>query len=283
MKFQIASTLIATCIACASAETKAQKFASTAPQKIVAGTPAANKLMETPNKIEKKKGSRLLHTLQKRKERAYQRHLGELQSNAAESNANPDVGILSSSKTSDPPRFLADYDYYCPRDTCPTELCDCADAGGSLEDCSPQLQNVCNAGRLSDCVFEEYVAVYQEVYCPWTMCLGQGSRLNQCDCAFYEMYCTRLNSEECENVSVEDDEDNKIFGCDKTEIASVCDQAKECKAKGDLNGLPDLGSWQGSAMIGIPKSSGERRMGVGGGGMVAGVTMLSMLWCLINV
>ncbi|KAL7464374.1 hypothetical protein ACHAXS_004707 [Conticribra weissflogii] len=314
MRFQVASTLIATCIVGAAAKTEAEIFASSTPKIAATGPKRNQKLNNAPRSklnlaeileqktvqavaldkpTEKKKPTkrRLLHTLQKRKEKAYQRHLMKL--NAAQSSASsqPDVGILSSSQSTIP-RFLADYDYYCPEDTCPKELCDCANAGGSLEDCSTELQNVCAAGRLEDCVFEEYVPVYQEVYCPWTMCLDDGFMVNQCDCAFYEMYCNRLNGEECEDIikhAAESDEEDKkpFFGCDESELKDVCDQAKVCKERGDLNGLPDLGSWQGTAVVGIQKavkSGSERQFGIGlrGGGVLAGVTMLSFLWSVMN-
>ena len=44
------------------------------------------------------------------------------------SGSDSDIGILSWSNNN-APCFLQenDYDYYCPRETCPTELCDCAD------------------------------------------------------------------------------------------------------------------------------------------------------------
>lgn len=314
MRFQVASTLIATFIVGAAAKTEAEIFASSTPKIAATGPKRNQKLnnaprsklnlaeileqktvqavaLDKPTETKKPTKRRLLHTLQKRKEKAYQRHLMKL--NAAQSSASsqPDVGILSSSQSTIP-RFLADYDYYCPEDTCPKELCDCANAGGSLEDCSTELQSVCAAGRLEDCVFEEYVPVYQEVYCPWTMCLDDGFMVNQCDCAFYEMYCNRLNGEECEDIikhAAESDEEDKkpFFGCDESELKDVCDQAKVCKERGDLNGLPDLGSWQGTAVVGIQKavkSGSERQFGIGlrGGGVLAGVTMLSFLWSVMN-
>mmetsp|Transcript_8821 Transcript_8821/g.18349 ORF Transcript_8821/g.18349 Transcript_8821/m.18349 type:complete len:311 (+) Transcript_8821:148-1080(+) len=309
MRFQVASTIVATCIAIATAKTEAEIFAASTP-KIATTGPKKTRTQNNapPSKLnlaeilgqqtvkavalekpaEKKKPTkrRLLHTLQKRKEKAYQRHL--MKQNAAQSpaSAQPDVGILSSSQSTIP-RFLADYDYYCPEDTCPKELCDCANAGGSLEDCSTELQNVCASGRLQDCVFEEYVPVYQEVYCPWTMCLDGGFRVNQCDCAFYEMYCNRLNGEECEDVikhaADSDEEDKKpFFGCDEAEMKDVCDQAKVCKERGDLNGLPDLGTWQGTGVVGIQKAvdSGSERLG--SGGVLAGVTIISYLLYVMN-
>ena len=82
--------------------------------------------------------------------------------------SDSDIGILARSN-GNTPRFLQenDYDYYCPRETCPTELCDCADGGGSLEDCVDQLQAVCREGKLDQCVFKGYVEMYQDVYCPF--------------------------------------------------------------------------------------------------------------------
>jgi len=196
--------------------------------------------------------------------------------NASRHLQQSDVGILS-----DTPRFLEDeYEYYCPRDTCPDELCNCADQGGSLEDCTTELQNVCIHGNLADCVYEGYIAVYQTVYCPFVSCLGEGFRQNQCDCAFYELYCDRLNGEECKNVVPDTDggSDKKpFFGCDETELRSVCDQAKVCKDSGDLNGLPDLGTWVGTGTVGLKSGGGKMMTGV-----VAGVTLVSSLFWVMN-
>ncbi|KAL3791528.1 hypothetical protein ACHAWO_009735 [Cyclotella atomus] len=190
-----------------------------------------------------------------------------------------DLGILS-----DTPRFLEDnYSYYCPRDTCPTELCDCADQGGSLEDCTTELQNVCVQGKLGDCVYEGYIAVYQTVYCPFVSCLGEGFRQNQCDCAFYDLYCSRLEGEECMNVVPDADggSDKKpFFGCDETELATVCDQAKACKASGDLNGLPDLGTWAGTGTVGLKSNGGVGRVT---GVVAAGAVVLSSLFWGLNL
>lgn len=186
--------------------------------------------------------------------------------------SNADVGILGSTV----PRFLEDdqFEYYCPRDTCPTELCDCADKGGSLEDCTVELQNVCLNGQLSDCVFEGYIAVYQTVYCPFVHCLGDGFRQDQCDCAFYDLYCDRLSHEECMEVVPDTDggaDKKPFFGCDETELKKVCAQASACKIDGDLEGLPDLGTWVATVGAGT-KSSASR---VWSGGIVTGVVLLT--------
>jgi len=165
----------------------------------------------------------------------------------------PDVGILS--RSSDTPRFLQDetddgVDFFCPRTTCPSTLCDCAEAGGSLEKCSTELQSVCLNGQLGDCVFKDYVHVYQSVYCPFTFCLNDGFLENQCDCAFYDLYCAQIQEDKvkCDLLKADAGEDEKMpfFGCDETDLASICDQSKSCKEKGDLNGLP-IGEWKGMA------------------------------------
>jgi len=270
MNFQLAISLLAGCAAQAVADVPAA--IATAVEESSAD------LMEskiTNSRPKNNKARRLLQKFKKRKERAYN-------ANTQEGGA-VDLGIFS--KRENAPRFLQDdYDYYCPHDTCPTELCDCADAGGSLEDCTTELQSVCAAGKLGDCVFEEYVQVYQEVYCPFVSCVGEGFRENQCDCAFYELYCERLHGGECEEVlgvAVASDEPDKkpFFGCDETEMANVCEQAKSCKEKGDLQGLPDLGSWKGSVMTGIRNDSSK----LGGRTLVAGAAMLSTLWLMVNV
>jgi len=220
------------------------------------------------------KHRRLLQKFKKRKQRAH-----NPENQPASLSGRSDVGILSNSDT---PRFLeeaADYDYYCPRDTCPTELCDCADSGGSLEDCTEELQHVCSTGKLGDCVFSEYLQVYQEVYCPFVSCVGEGFHENQCDCAFYELYCGRLEGAECTSfVKAEGPDKKPFFGCDETELAGICDEAKSCKAKGDLQGLPLLGTWQGTVTTGIKsKSSGEKM----GAGAVAAVAVFSVIWQLM--
>lgn len=251
MKIQIASTLLATTIL---------------PETTTAHTTAlsTNADSATPTKA---------HRLLQRFKDKHARRTQSILSSAA------DVGILFS----DQPRFLEDkYEYYCPRDTCPDELCDCADQGGSLEDCTNELQNVCIQGKLSDCVYEGYIAVYETVYCPFVSCLGEGFRQNQCDCAFYDLYCDRLNGEECRNIVPDADggSDKKpFFGCDEAELANVCDQAKVCKDSGDLNGLPNLGNWVGTSTVGIKSDSSG---GVGWSTAVgAAVTVLSTAaWAL---
>jgi len=227
----------------------------------------------TTNNNNSSKGRRLLQKFKKKREARYN---AKFHDKAGES----DVGILNKAT---PPRFLqdTDYEYYCPRDTCPTALCDCADGGGSLEDCTPQLQDVCRQGKLGDCVFKDYVAVYEEVYCPFAFCQNTGHREDQCDCAFYKLYCDRLQGEECTDVLDADstDPDKKpFFGCDEEELAAVCDEADACKKRGDLQGL-DLGTWQGSVMTGLPNSSDK----LGGGSVVMGVAALSMMWLMVNV
>jgi hypothetical protein len=185
----------------------------------------------------------------------------------------PDVGILS--KSSDTPRFLdgvaTDGDeatFFCPRTTCPQALCDCAENGGSLEMCSPELQSVCLNGQLADCVFSDYVEVYRNVYCAFTFCLNDGFLENQCDCAFYDMYCAQIqeDKDKCNLINADADADVEnmpFFGCDETELATVCNQAKSCKDSGDLNGLP-LGEWKGMAY---------RMNGAAGGKSSSGVVM----------
>lgn len=253
MKIEIASTLLATSIL---------------PQTIAHTNALSSASNTSPNSHGK------AHRLLQRFKDKYQRRTQHVHTGAV------DVGILGSSKHE--PRFLEDvYEYYCPRDTCPSELCDCADKGGSLEDCTNELQNVCIQGKLSDCVYEGYIAVYETVYCPFVNCLGEGFRQNQCDCAFYDLYCSRLNGEECKNVVPDPDggSDKKpFFGCDETELSKVCDQAKVCKDSGDLNGLPDLGNWVGSNTVGIAKAtSGSSALPAG----VMAVTLLSsMCWAL---
>lgn len=269
MHFQLASSLLAGCVVQAVADAPAAVVDA-----LAVSTPKAD-LLNAPTNGKQNKQHRLLKKFKKRKERA---HNAKVQS---EQGGESDVGVLSNSNT---PRFLQnDYDYYCPHDTCPTELCDCADSGGSLEDCTDELKSVCAAGRLGDCVFGDYVQVYEEVYCPFVSCVGEGFRENQCDCAFYELYCERLQGAECEDVlgvSSDDPDKKPFFGCDEEELASVCDEAKTCKGRGDLQGLPNLGTWKGAVTTGIHNDSGGK---LGGGTVVAGVTLMSMLWIMVNV
>ena len=277
MHFQVAVSLLAGCAVQAVADAPAAIATANAEQSSadLLDSKLANDISISPKS--NNKARRLLQKFKKRKQRAY-----NADSFGDESGSGAvDVGIFT--KRSNAPRFLQDdYDYYCPQDTCPTELCDCADAGGSLEDCTSELQSVCAAGRLGDCVFEDYVQVYQEVYCPFVSCVGEGFRENQCDCAFYELYCERLHGKECEEVlGVASDEPDKkpFFGCDEAELANVCDQAKTCKAKGDLQGLPDLGTWKGSVMTGIRNDSSN----LGGKTLAVGAAILSTFWFMANV
>lgn len=114
-------------------------------------------------------------------------------------------------------------------------------------------------------------------------CLGEGFRQNQCDCAFYDLYCARLSGEECTNVVPDTDggtDKKPFFGCDEAELASVCDQAKVCKDSGDLQGLPDLGTWVGTGTVGLNKSAGEKGWCLG---VVAGVTLFSGAFWALNL
>jgi hypothetical protein len=211
-----------------------------------ANSPSTTKSRNAPMK------RRLLQKFKKRKQLFGN---NDASSNSKRNTAGmPDVGILSKSGT---PRFLQEdtddeVTFFCPRDTCPQALCDCAEEGGSLENCSSELQSVCMNGQLSDCVFVDYVSVYRDVYCPFTFCLNDGFLENQCNCAFYEMYCAQILSdkEKCALLNADsgtgDDEKMPFFGCDEADLASVCDEAKSCKDSGDLNGVP-LGEWKGLA------------------------------------
>ena len=197
--------------------------------------------------------------------------------------AMPDVGILSSSQST--PRFLQEgtddgIQFFCPRTTCPSVLCDCAEEGGSLERCSKQLTDVCLAGKLQDCVFSDYIEVYTSVYCPFTFCLDDGFEENQCDCAFYDMYCGQIQEDKkkCELLKADGGEEEKMpfFGCDETDLADVCDQAKSCKDNGDLKGLP-IEEW---------KTVAYRMNGAGGRGIsgvvVGALGLLSAFLFLLN-
>lgn len=272
MLVEIATTLLAGCAVRASADAPVAAVNNAA-----VSSPEANDVLFAPrNTNDDNKKHRLLKKFKKRRARAYS---NQSQSDV-ESAIDGDLGVLSKNT----PRFLQenDWDYYCPRDTCPDELCDCADSGGSLEECTTELQDVCHAGKLSSCVFKDYVQVYEEVYCPFVSCVGEGFRSNQCDCAFYELYCNRLNSKECTPFlqAAESPDKKPFFGCDETELANVCSEAKSCKSRGDLQGLPELGTWKGSVQTGIKLNSGER---VGGAGAFAGVALLSMLLYMVNV
>ena len=269
MHFQIAASILVGCVAVqALADTPADTKISSAVS-ILSSVAHSRQLNNRPR--------RLLQRLKKRRDAAtFTRR------NQSQSGEGFDVGILAKSA----PRFLqdTDYDYYCPRDTCPTELCDCADSGGSLEDCTSELQSVCRNGKLGDCVYAAYVKVYEEVYCPFVSCIDQGFREDQCDCAFYELYCSRLKSEECgellNDVDPDDPDKKPFFGCDETSVAEVCDIATSCKDKGDLQGLA-LGTWTGAVTTGtLEKTAADK---VGGKDILTGLSLLSAIWLLINI
>jgi len=267
MHFQTASSIIVGCVA-------VQAFADDpAPTGDAILAAISSPIAHIPERNNRPR--RLLQRLKKRKDAATFTRRNRNQNGGKES----DVGILAKSG----PRFLqdSDYDYYCPQDTCPAELCDCANSGGSLEDCTSQLQSVCRSGKLGDCVYAAYVKVYEEVYCPFVSCVDQGFREDQCDCAFYELYCSRLKSEDCKdilNVDTDDADNKPFFGCDETSVATVCDTATACKNKGDLQGL-DLGTWKGAVATGIMSNSGDK---FGVGSVFAGVSLLSVIWILMN-
>ncbi|KAL3821687.1 hypothetical protein ACHAXA_003245 [Cyclostephanos tholiformis] len=267
MHFQIAASILTGCVAVnAVADARAATDVSNAASISSSSVTLSHEMNNRPR--------RLLQRLKKRRDAATFTHRNQNQSEEGS-----DVGILAKSA----PRFLqdTDYEYYCPRDTCPTELCDCADSGGSLEDCTSELQSVCRDGKLGDCVYAAYVKVYEDVYCPFVSCVDQGFREDQCDCAFYELYCSRLKSEECSeilNFSTDDADKKPFFGCDETSVAAVCDTATACKNKGDLQGL-DIGTWQGAVATGMMKNAGDK---FGGRDALMGLSLLSVIWLLVN-
>ena len=271
MYFQRATSIIAA--GCAVAAVDAKNSSPTTAN--LMSTPAQNNGPRRLLQQKLKKRRQQASTFTRRKDNQYSGAVTE-----------SDVGILGKRFT--PPRFLqdeteSDYDYYCPADTCPAELCDCANSGGSLEDCTTELQNVCRAGRLGDCVYEAYVKIYEDVYCPFVSCVDQGFREDQCDCAFYELYCSRLKSADCAELvaasqadAADADDEKPFFGCDEESMATVCDTATYCKEKGDLQGL-DLGAWQGDV---VTMNSSET-VRFGGGSGLAGVSLLSVIWLLV--
>jgi hypothetical protein len=124
------------------------------------------------------------------------------------------------------------------------------------------------------------------VYCPFVSCIDGGFRENQCDCSFYTLYCERLTGDECNGsvtgISSTDPDKTLFFGCDAEQVANVCDQAKTCKERGDLQGL-DLETWQGTTVmtVGLEKSGSQEKFREGGSFLI-GVSLLSMLlWTMM--
>jgi hypothetical protein len=100
------------------------------------------------------------------------------------------------------------------------------------------------------------------------------------------LYCDRLTSDECSSgvtgISANDPDKTLFFGCDAEQVANVCDQAKACKERGDLQGL-DLGTWEGSVTTGTLEKSGSGKKFREGGNILVGVSLLSMLWLMVNI
>ncbi|KAL7516000.1 hypothetical protein ACHAWX_001061 [Stephanocyclus meneghinianus] len=92
----------------------------------------------------------------------------------------------------------------CP-DTCSAELCSCVSQYGYAEPCSKQLNDVCIGSALSptgtlvdisDCVTDEYVYYYQNVYCPFAACRVGGGSYEECQCNSYVDFCNIYQGKE---------------------------------------------------------------------------------------
>ena len=106
------------------------------------------------------------------------------------SHSSIDTGILDApfDAASNEAPFLRQLQSNCPA-TCSSALCDCVSKYGYAEPCALQLHDVCAAGTISDCVDEEYVFYYSNVYCPFAACRVNGQSYEKCQCDSYVNFC----------------------------------------------------------------------------------------------
>ena len=73
---------------------------------------------------------------------------------------------------------------------CPAEFCACARDGGDSAACAPELDDVCRRDLLSACVPDQWLAFYENTYCPFAACLAVERRgYAECACGYYRNYC----------------------------------------------------------------------------------------------
>eukprot|EP00581_Thalassiosira_minuscula_P017612 CAMPEP_0183716166 /NCGR_PEP_ID=MMETSP0737-20130205/10163_1 /TAXON_ID=385413 /ORGANISM="Thalassiosira miniscula, Strain CCMP1093" /LENGTH=596 /DNA_ID=CAMNT_0025945387 /DNA_START=33 /DNA_END=1823 /DNA_ORIENTATION=- len=72
---------------------------------------------------------------------------------------------------------------------CPQDFCDCATNDGNVQNCAAELHSVCVNGTLTNCVPENFINFYREVYCNFASCLVNGTSYEDCSCGYYKDYC----------------------------------------------------------------------------------------------
>ena len=116
-------------------------------------------------------------------------------SKAALEHHHADTGILAIQTEHDEFPFHRDLQSTCP-DTCSSALCDCVSKYGYAEPCALELHSVCTEQTLSNCVSEDYVFYYQNVYCPFAACRVGGESYETCACDSYVDFCNIYQNKE---------------------------------------------------------------------------------------
>ena len=149
------------------------------------------------------------HRQQFRKKRSLKRKEINTSSNATNKN-EVDVGILAAGGSSvtqkiyplflhgqqkmgkeERQRFLQDEQAQkiCPPG-CPQEFCDCGFQKEEVKYCTKEMLSVCERGIVSRCVRDDYLAFYEETYCPFSECVENNEPYENCSCEYYADYCT---------------------------------------------------------------------------------------------
>ena len=79
--------------------------------------------------------------------------------------------------------------FVCPTN-CPKDFCDCAQDDGDASACAAELNAVCTAGLIAECVPDKYLDFYTQTYCPYAKCVAVYNKpLEECSCDYYRDYC----------------------------------------------------------------------------------------------
>jgi len=86
------------------------------------------------------------------------------------------------------PRFLQDEKFACQAN-CPEDFCNCARNNYYGAKCANEMNDVCVAGLLPECVPTDYVYYYEETYCKFASCIISERNYWDCECEAYRNYC----------------------------------------------------------------------------------------------
>ncbi len=113
---------------------------------------------------------------------------------------------------SETPRFLQDEKFACQAN-CPEDFCNCARNNYYGVQCAKEMNDVCVAGLLPECVPKDYVYYYEETYCKFASCITSERNYWDCECEAYRNYCNLYYMYEASQAACE--------------VADCCDNTQE--------------------------------------------------------